>query len=201
MSLRQPDVQFPANLLQLGQVDPPIHHGLAGGTDAHQVPQGGGHGFVVDHVAVRIPGVTAAHAVDLTRLASPLVFQPSRLKKRGEITAEDEHGPLPVTCRQPPPLDPLAHGVPVNAEELGDLLNGVAAVNLDESVIRVAPCHETPSTPCRLDSGGEGLPHGLALRLAWIRRCSQSCTSASSQPTARPPRLTGRGNVPCAIRR
>ncbi len=44
-------------------------------------------------------------------------------------------------------------------------------------------------------------PQRTALRLASIRWLSQSLTSASIQPTARPPRDTGLGKLPWEIRR
>jgi hypothetical protein len=40
-----------------------------------------------------------------------------------------------------------------------------------------------------------------ALRLAAILSASQAWISSSTHPTARPPKLTGRGNVPCETRK
>ena len=66
---------------------------------------------------------------------SRVVFR--RVKKHGEITAQDQGWPLVVTRRQSPP-DPFAHRVPMNAEAGGDLFHRVATVSFDEPVIRVA---------------------------------------------------------------
>jgi hypothetical protein len=44
-------------------------------------------------------------------------------------------------------------------------------------------------------------PQAAALRLAAILSASQDWISASTHPTARPPKLTGLGNVPCETRK
>jgi len=93
-----------------------------------------GQGSVLGHVTRGCSGDTAADAVEFTRLTSPPVLQPPRLKEDDKIAAEDKHGPLAVNRRQAP-LDPLAHGVPVNTKEAGNLLHCVVAVNLDEPMI------------------------------------------------------------------
>jgi hypothetical protein len=61
--------------------------------------------LVVGHIPVGISGDAAAHAVDLTRLALPFVFQPSCLKESDKFTAVDQHRPSMVNCRQTS-LDP-----------------------------------------------------------------------------------------------
>ena len=86
----------------------------------------------------------AADAVQFTRLTWLLVLHPTSVEKRGEFAAEDQHRPLPVNGREAV-FDPRAHGVPVNAKEAGGFLDGVGAVNLDESMIRVAFSHSAPS--------------------------------------------------------
>jgi hypothetical protein len=84
--LRHRDLQFPAHLLQLRQIDPPVDHGLAGGTDADETPERRRYGLVLRQVAGRIPRDTAADAVDFTRLTRTLVLQSSRLKECGKVT-------------------------------------------------------------------------------------------------------------------
>src|SRR5206468_8869537 len=58
---------------------------------------------------------------------------------------------------------------------------------------------EKTQTPWISDRAQRALTHTLTLRLASIRRCNHCWTSASNQPTARPPRLTDFGKVPCAM--
>ena len=47
----------------------------------------------------------------------------------------------------------------------------------------------------------DSTPPGAISRRCAIRAVSQAFTSASIQPTARPPRDTGAGNVPLEMRR
>lgn len=56
------------------------------------------------------------------------------------------------------------------------------------------------ASPC---SGGRrhAPTYAFAFRLASIRRSNHCCISASNQPTARPPKLTGLGNAPWETRR
>jgi hypothetical protein len=82
----------------------------------------------------------ATDAVQLTRLTPPFVPQSPRLKKRGEVTPVDQQGPLAVNRRQAV-FDPPPHGVPVNTKEARHFLYGVAAVNLDESIVWVTFRH------------------------------------------------------------
>ena len=53
---------------------------------------------------------------------------------------EDQHGAFVIDGGKPI-LDPVAHGIFVNAEQLGDLFHRVAAVNFNESVIGVTFSH------------------------------------------------------------
>lgn len=137
LPLRQPDLQWPPNLAQFRPVDAAVHQRVAARADADQVPQRRRLRLIVSHAAGRRSGGATADTVELTWRARLPILRPPRVKELGEIAPQDQNWSLVVARRQAP-LDPLAHGVPVNAEASGDLFHRVAAVGLDEPVIRVA---------------------------------------------------------------
>jgi len=78
----------------------------------------------------------APDTVDFAWLAASLILLSALLEKVGKVLAEDQQGPFLINGLKSA-LDPLANGVPVNAQACSDFLNGIVTVNLDESMIRV----------------------------------------------------------------
>src|SRR4029453_5054140 len=97
---------------------------------------------------------------------------------------------------------PLARYVSVYPKQFGDFFNRAIAMDFDEPIIWAAFSYGKDRNAVDIGQGAtrtnsHALTHTLTLRLASIRRCNHCWTSASNQPTALPPRLTGLGKVPC----
>lgn len=75
--------------------------------------------------------LATSQAIDFARLAGTLVLGSARLKKRDEISAENQQRAPLIDDRQSL-LDPGTHRVSMNAEQRGDLLHGVVAVDLGQ---------------------------------------------------------------------
>ena len=65
-------------------------------------------------------------------------------------------------------LDPCAHGIFMSAEQFGDFLDRVAAMDLDKAMVGVAFSHD-------------GYPPPLALRFGLIAHLSRSCYASRFQ--------------------
>jgi hypothetical protein len=100
-------------------------------------------------IAIRFPSVSvtglysttgrrlrcaASDAIEFTRLTRPLVFNPTCLKEGSKVSPEYQKGSRLIAGRESM-LDPLPHGVPVNAEQTGDLFHCVVAMDFYESII------------------------------------------------------------------
>jgi hypothetical protein len=57
------------------------------------------------------------------------------------MTPQNQHRALAIAGWEPS-LDPCAHGIFVNAEQTGDFLHLVAAVDFDPAVVGVAFSHD-----------------------------------------------------------
>jgi len=71
------------------------------------------------------------------------------LEKFGKLTPEDQRRSLVINGWQAA-LDPMAHGIPMATKQSSDLLDRVAAVNLDKPVVRMA---FAPAPLSRIDRG------------------------------------------------
>lgn len=117
-----------------------MHDRVAAGADADEAAQSLRHRLIVGDATVRRTGNSAANAIELTWSTRPLVLPPSHFEEGAEVSAEHQDRPPVVAVRQSP-SQPLAHGVPMNAEQTRSFFHRVAEVDLDESGIGTVPCH------------------------------------------------------------
>lgn len=113
--LRHHDVQLPAHLVQFGQADATVHERFAVWTDRDQISQRLSDRHVIGHASSWRLGCAAANAIHFTRLANPLVFHTTQLKKLRQVPTQDQHW-LPVVTDGKAPFDPFPHRVPMDAE-------------------------------------------------------------------------------------
>lgn len=104
-----------------------------------------GIGRVVRHRPGRELRRAAAEAIHLPRLAGPLVLGPAGLKEGCEILAMNQLWALVIDGRQVG-FEPRADGVLMHVEQIGDLFDRIAAVDLDKARVGVAFGHGDLST-------------------------------------------------------
>ena len=113
--LRERNVQFAPNSLDLGAADHAMDEATAGRADAAKVAPGFGHGNIFGHVAGRLFGRATRQAVDFSWLEAPPSCAPSRLKKGGERQTFEDDG-TPAVDRLEALLLPVADCVAVATE-------------------------------------------------------------------------------------
>ncbi len=126
---RHRDVHFPANLIQLGDVDAPVHDCVTGRAEANEVADFLGDGLEVHHVVVRFFWDAALEAEHFPRFAGLFVFRSPCPMVCRQFDALDEHGALLIECWQSV-LDPSAHSALENVIKAGSFFHGVVAVYL-----------------------------------------------------------------------
>jgi len=109
----------------------------------------------------------ASDAIDFTRPASLFVSCPASLKECGKVMAQNQHRAF-VIAGWKSSLEPCAHGIFMNAEQIGDLLYRVAAMDFDKAIVGVAFSHD-------------GYPPLLALRFGLIAHFSRGCHASRFQ--------------------
>lgn len=135
--LRKRDAHLPHHLLQFGQTGASIHEAVAVRAKRDQVANLLGIGAVLHHVSSGFFRTSTADAIDFARLAGPLVFSPACLKEGDKLAAQDQRRALFIAKRQSL-LYPCSNRVLVDAEQFGDFLNGVAAMNFDKAGVGAA---------------------------------------------------------------
>src|ERR1035441_4745941 len=139
--LRKRDLHFPLNMPQAGQADAPVHDAVAVRANRCQIAKLLGYRLIVRHVTSRKPRCPASDAVEFTRPTRLLLACPASLKECGKVTAQNQRWAVAIDGWESS-LDPGAHGVFVSAEQLGNFLNGVAAVDFDPAMVGATFSHE-----------------------------------------------------------
>jgi hypothetical protein len=83
----------------------------------------------------------ASDAVDFPRPTRLLLACPASLKESAKVKAENQHWAF-VVANSKSSLDPCAHSMFMNAEQIGDLPYCVGAVDFDKAVIGSAMSHD-----------------------------------------------------------
>jgi hypothetical protein len=128
------------------------------------------------------------------------------LQEGSKVFAGNQEGTFGVTEGKPV-FNPRPHGIFVYPEPFCSFFYGVAAMDLDSAMIRSMSSHEYQPylwlwpAVLRDDSN-----FWTKSRISWsdfpaMRAAFSAATSLAGQPTARPPRLTGLGNTPSAMRK
>ena len=123
---RHHDLQFPANSLQLGQVETPVHYRITARANADQTSKIAGSRLILRHVASGILRCTTAHAIDFARLTLPLVFQSPCLQELDKIQTVDIRRSFVIDGWQTA-LNPVTHRIPMNVKPFSDRFDRVAA--------------------------------------------------------------------------
>jgi hypothetical protein len=153
------DLHFPLNTLQAGQADAPVDDAVAVRANRCQIAKLLGYGLIVRHVTCRKPRCPASDAVEFTRPTRLLLACPASLKECRKVTAQNQRWALAIDGWKSS-FDPGAHGVFVGAEQLGNFLNGAAAVDFDPAMVGVTFSHD-------------GYPPTMALRFCFIEHLSR----------------------------
>jgi hypothetical protein len=141
--LRKSDIHSTAYLPYLCKADAPVDDGSTVRANRYQVSELICDWLIFHHVCGRTFGGTAANAVDFPRLARSFVFRPTGLKECRKVNTQNQYGTLIIACGKPA-LDPSAHCVFMNCEQIGDFFHRVAAMNFHEAVVRMSFPHHSP---------------------------------------------------------
>jgi hypothetical protein len=134
--LRKRDVRFFEKLLDLGHADATVHNRIAVWTYSPNVYDPSVERATFHHPSRGEFRDATFEAVHLSRPARPLPSCAPDLKERNKFATPDQNRALFVDCWKPS-LNPLTHGIFVNAEQPGDFIYRIAAVALNPAVVRV----------------------------------------------------------------
>jgi hypothetical protein len=139
--LRKRDVHFSLNVPQLGQADTPVNDAIAVRANRCQVSHLFGNRLIIRHVTGGKSRGAASDAVDFTGPTSLFVFCPSSLEECGKVMPQYQHRAFAIAGWKAS-LDPCAHSIFVRAEQTGDFLYGIAAVDFDKAMVGAVSSHD-----------------------------------------------------------